>query len=97
MIGDDALPPGVTREYNSGFFVFDFGVGLQRFLFRGDGGFALGLEGGFMTTIIKGDWEDADGNKVTGLEKLGAAGGYLRLTVGGGGFLYAGDEFLDKD
>lgn len=93
--GTARVAPGETDTFSTGFFTIDFGVGFQRLLFFGhDGGFIVGAEGGLMIPILHGDWENEDGGEITGLEKLGVSGGYLRLTLGGGGFFFGDDPSL---
>ncbi len=89
--GAARVAPDDTDAFSAGFFTFDFGVGYQRLLFFGSGGFVLGAEGGFLIPILPGAWKDEDGNEVGGLERLGVSGGYLRITVGGGGFIFGDD------
>jgi hypothetical protein len=88
QFGDGAVAPDQTKSFSASFFVFDFGLSYQRLLFFGSGGFAVGAEAGLMVTISRGEWEDEDANTVGGLEDLGVSGGYLRVTLGGGGFLF---------
>lgn len=93
VIGGDVLPPGQTRSYTAGFAAAEFGIGFQRFLFFGDslhkGGFMVGAEAGFLTTIVAGDWTAADSeSELAGLGSFGFSGGFVRLTLGGGGFSF---------
>ena len=91
-IGDHALPAGESQTYRSGFWAAEFGVGFQRLLFFGTGGFLVGGEAGLITTIAGGDWHLGDSEvHNTGLGKLGFSGGFVRLTLGGGGFIFEGD------
>jgi hypothetical protein len=92
MFGQDALESGNKRTYQSGLWAAEFGIGLQRFLFWRHGGFMVGAEGGLLTSVVQGDWHDADGNEVRGLQKFGFSGGFIRLTLGGGGFRFEGDD-----
>lgn len=66
----------------------ELGLGLQRLLFRHHGGFTLGAELGFLATVGHSDWRDDDNQPVGGLHAARLAGGYLRLTLGGGGFFF---------
>jgi hypothetical protein len=86
--GDDTVAARQTKIYRSSFWVAEFGIGMQRFLFWRTGGFMIGAEGGFLTTLVRGDWEDEAGKTVAGLETLGFSGGFVRLTLGGGGFYF---------
>ena len=89
MIGGDVLMPGQQRSYEAGFLAAEFGIGFQRFLFWRTGGFMLGAEAGFLTTIVRGEWQIAESEvEVPGLEELGFSGGFVRLTLGGGGFSF---------
>jgi hypothetical protein len=86
--GDAAVAPDSTQVFSSGFFAFDFSLAYQRLLFFGPGGFAVGAHAGLLVTIARGDWQDEGENTVGGLEDLGVSGAYLRVTLGGGGFLF---------
>ncbi|MCA9706969.1 MAG: hypothetical protein KDK70_14040 [Myxococcales bacterium] len=86
-VGDVSLAPGQSRGLSAGFAMLEAGAGAQRLLF-GDGhrGLMVGLELGFLYGITGDRWQldDAD---VTGLGTPSLTGGYLRLTLGGGGFM----------
>lgn len=90
--GSEAVLADATQTFETGFFAFEFGVGFQRLLFFGDGGFTVGAEGGLLVPVGQDNWrvegEDID---VSGLEDFGISGGYLRVTLGGGGFIFGDD------
>lgn len=92
--GSARVAPDATDTFSAGFFTFDFGVGFQRLLFFGDGGLTVGAEGGVMIPILRGAWQGEDENEISGLEELGVSGGYLRITLGGGGFIFGDDPSL---
>ena len=94
--GSERVAPDATDAFSAGFFSFEFGVGFQRLLFFDDGGFTVGAEGGFTIPVAPGGWNDADGRDISGLEELGISGGYLRLTLGGGGFLFGDDPSVNQ-
>lgn len=79
----ESIPAGRKRNYSAGNFMFEVGLTAQLYVV---GGFAVGLEAGgyFMPNA---SWLDANQNDVRGVESVNARGGYLRLTVGGGGFV----------
>jgi hypothetical protein len=64
------------------------GISANRMLFFGnDGGFALGVDAGLLTSIKGGQWErDGGGSVANALERARLRGLYFRLTLGGGGF-----------
>lgn len=87
-IGEVRIPAGESRTFRTGFPMIEVGAGVQRLLFRGDehGGFMVGLELGFVYGFAGDAWQ-IDDMDVAGLGTPGLTGGYLRLTLGGGGFL----------
>lgn len=90
------LSPGKTAALESGFFTGEFGFGLQRLLFWGDGkygrgGFLVGAEVGFLAALTGGDWTYGDAD-VPGLAPARIKGGYLRLSLGGGGHSVMTDD-----
>ena len=96
--GPVVLGQGQSRAFDAAFFTADFGIGIQRLMFFGeredllDGGLLAGFEGGFTVPIIKGAVTDG------ALSDLGVTGVYLRLTLGGGGFLFSDDpRYLEEE
>lgn len=87
-LGDLSIPAGESRTFTAGFPMIELGAGVQRLLFSGDnhGGFMIGLELGFLYGFAGDAWQ-LDELDVAGLGAPGLNGGYLRLTLGGGGFL----------
>ncbi|MEQ9322901.1 MAG: hypothetical protein RIF41_27295 [Polyangiaceae bacterium] len=89
-LGDDvSVEAGGSADLTAGFITMDFGVSANRMLFFGnDGGFALGFDAGFLTSVVGGQWEAEDGGVATVLERARLRGFYMRLTLGGGGFWF---------
>lgn len=94
--GSARVAPGEVDVFQTGFYAFEFGVGLQRLLFFGDGGFTVGAEAGLTVPVSAGTWSDEGDNDVSGLEDLGVSGGYLRITLGGGGFFFGDDPSVHR-
>jgi len=84
---DEAIPSGGQRTYDAGFAYLEFGVGAHRLLFFGGGGLALGVDVGGMFTVASTPWS-AGGRELEGVGRGRFSGGFLRLTIGGGGFSF---------
>ncbi|MEZ4444317.1 MAG: hypothetical protein R3B72_34910 [Polyangiaceae bacterium] len=85
---DDPIATGEQADFDAGFLTVDMGISANRLLFFGDGGFAVGLDAGFLTSVMSSNWEH--GNAVADLlERARLRGVYMRLTVGGGGFYFS--------
>lgn len=85
-IGDARVEPQSRVQVETGFAMVDFGAGVQRTVFGdGSGGVLVGLELGFMYSIRVSPWQ-IDGTEVQGLLGPSLNGGYLRVTLGGGGY-----------
>lgn len=84
-IGDARIEPEARVQLESGFAMIELGAGAQRIVF-GDpsGGVMVGMELGFLYSVRVSPWQ-IDGVEVQGLGGPSLNGGYLRLTVGGGG------------
>jgi hypothetical protein len=80
-------PPGGSREFNAPVGTLEAGIRVQRLLFSRSGGFSAGFELGFLGSIIEPPWE-TDGYEVTNAEGASLEGVYIRLNIGGGGFLF---------
>jgi len=89
-VDDVPIPVGQSRGLSAGFPLVELGAGAQRLLF-GDahGGFMIGLELGFLYSVGREGWT-LDDAPVLGLGSASLNGGYLRLTLGGGGFFDRG-------
>lgn len=86
----DVLGPGESGSYDSGFFTADFGISANRLLFFADGGFAVGLDAGFITSAGSTGWErQATGEVADALAWAQLRGAYMRLSLGGGGFFFS--------
>jgi len=90
--GGELLEPGLTYRYYSGTWYLDFGLGMQRLLFKpddkGGGGFIIGGELGLMVGVGGSTWQNAQGVEVPALDPMSLTGFYTRLTFGGGGFFF---------
>lgn len=84
---DEAIPPEGTRSYDAGFGYIELGLAAHRLLFWNTGGFAVGVDAGAMVTIASSPWS-TDAQTVDGLSRARLSGGFLRLTLGGGGFSF---------
>lgn len=97
---DGAVAPGQAGSFGSGFLATEFGVGIQRMVMMGSrttgGGLLVGFEAGFYIPVVQGSWSDGDDFAVAGVDDFGVAGGYLRMTIGGGGFLFDPDPVYER-
>lgn len=84
--GDRTLAAGGRLEASAGHPYIDVGIGAVRRWWRGMGGPIHGLHAGLMVATSDGRWE-ADRAALTGLAPVSLAVGYLRVELGGGGFL----------
>ncbi len=88
--GDDQIAPGAEREYSGGYVYYEFGFGVQRLLMwgheSGQGGFTLGAELGFLVSSFNNRFESQSGLEVGGVDAVRVNGGFMNLTIGGGGF-----------
>jgi hypothetical protein len=93
-LGNEVIRAGQRGTYEAGFVFLDFGLRINRLLFfggddaAGAGGFAVGVDAGFLANVMRGDWQNEAGVVVEGLSPARLTGGYMRLTVGGGGFFF---------
>lgn len=84
-VGSAPIDRARTEEFESDISLVELGVGV-RYMRQKNGGLMVGAElGGYFNTGDN-DWTDSDGNVVEDVEPSTLAGGYLRLTVGGGIF-----------
>jgi hypothetical protein len=79
-------PPGGSRSFSAKFTTLDAGIRVERLLFSRSGGFAAGFELGFLSSFFSPAWE-TDGYEVTNAEAATLEGLYVRLNIGGGGFI----------
>lgn len=87
-IADDQPIPGQgSRTYDTGFGDVEFGLATHRLLFFGEGGFALGFDIGATVSVAPSPWSTG-GQDIDGVERGRLSGGFLRLTIGGGGFWF---------
>jgi hypothetical protein len=79
--------PGETREFTAPVGTIEAGIRVQRLLFDGSGGFSAGFELGVLSSLLEPPWE-TEGYEVTNAEGASLEGVYVRLNLGGGGFLF---------
>jgi hypothetical protein len=79
--------PGQTRDFSAPLGTIEAGIRVQRLLFDGAGGFSAGFELGFLSSLLEPPWE-TDGYEVTNAEGASLEGVYVRLNIGGAGFLF---------
>lgn len=82
---DEPIPSGGTREYAGGAGYIEVGAATHRlFFFGGTGGFAIGFDVGAMFSVAESGWS-REGNEFPTARSTRLSGGFLRLTIGGGG------------
>lgn len=87
VFGDaDAIRPGESDTYSSGFVYIEVGAGIHRLLLIEDGGFAVGFDIGGIFSAAPTRWV-SDNQDIRGVDRPRLSGAYLRLTLGGGSFL----------
>lgn len=84
---DEEIPVRGQRSYDAGFGYIEFGLATHRLLFFGSGGFALGLDVGGIISVAPTPWSTG-GRDLDGIDRARVSGGFLRLTIGGGGFTF---------
>lgn len=84
---DEEIPVDGQRTYDAGFGYIEFGLATHRLLFFGSGGFALGLDVGGIISVAPTPWSTG-GRDLDGIDRARLSGGFLRLTIGGGGFTF---------
>lgn len=84
---DESIPSGGSRTYDAGFAYMEFGLATHRLLFFGEGGFALGFDVGATISVAPSAWTTS-GRDIGGIDRARLSGGFLRLTLGGGGFWF---------
>ena len=81
------IAPGDSTTCQTGYLAVEWGLGLQRLLHDGQGGFQLGAEMGFQMSLRSQGWSLSGGGDLTGMGGApGIVTGFFRLTVGGGGY-----------
>ncbi|MEM6265563.1 MAG: hypothetical protein AAGI38_23880, partial [Bacteroidota bacterium] len=91
QFGDDAILAGTTREYTFGTPTLEGNLSIKRLISRAngieEGGFALGVDVGYVLGLSRGNWEeDISEQRVGNLREGFLEGFYVRLSIGGGGF-----------
>jgi hypothetical protein len=94
---NDDIPAGSSRQYQGGFYYLEAGFGFQRLMMwgqdgEGQGGFAMGAELGFMVSSFNSRWGNDDDIALNGVDSVRLDGGFVRLTLGGGGFFTTYDD-----
>lgn len=84
---DQPIPAQGSRTYDTGFGYVEFGLATHRLLFFGDGGFALGFDVGATISVAPSPW-NTGGQDIDGIDRARLSGGFLRVTIGGGGFWF---------
>ncbi len=84
---DEEIPVDGQRRYDAGFGYIEFGLATHRLLFFGSGGLALGLDFGGIFSVAPTPWSTG-GRDLDGIDRARLSGGFLRLTIGGGGFSF---------
>lgn len=90
QIGDADVAGGESVAFDSSYVMAEWGLGFQRLLFTegATGGWQLGAEVGFTLTTSSEAWITVGGGEVSGMNRPEIAGGFLRMTIGGGGYFY---------
>jgi hypothetical protein len=86
--GNTTIDQAESVEYESDVSMLDVGVGF-RYRLKQKGSLMLGAELGGYFNLGGGDWTGPDGNTVEDVKESSLAGGYLRITLGGGIFSIA--------
>jgi hypothetical protein len=95
--GSARVAPCAADSFDAAFVAADFGLGIQRMMLFGerdavhDGGMLVGFEAGLLAPFVRGTWSDQSGVELSGVQSFAVSGAYLRLTIGGGGFVFNDD------
>ena len=81
------VAPGQKRDIRAGFATIELGIRVQRLLFSRAGGFIGGFEAGILRSLSAAPWE-SDGREFVNHPGAQIEGGYVRITIGGGGFSF---------
>jgi hypothetical protein len=81
------IAPGQKRDIHAAFATIELGIRVQRLLFARAGGFIGGFEAGLLRSLSAAPWE-SDGREFVNHPGAQIEGGYVRITVGGGGFYF---------
>lgn len=91
VYGSEVVAAGSDEVFELGIPYLDLGLHLHRLFVPGKGddpgGFSLGLSLGFQIGLAEGEWQTAEQQVVGGLEPESVNTFYLRLCIGGGGFM----------
>jgi len=85
--GDFEIGAELSEGFSSSYVVAEYGLGFQRLLHDGGGGWHLGAEMGLMLTVDSAPWEAESGGEVGDTISPEVSGVYFRTTMGGGGFV----------
>lgn len=83
--GGDTIAPGASHQYSAGFPVVELGIGVQQRFFD-FGGFMVGAELGFLASLSSSGLKTRFNDTVPGVSETRLTGGYVRITIGSGGF-----------
>ena len=89
LYAGESVPVNGQREYSAGFFTGELGIRASRLLFFNTGGFMVGAELGYQTSLQRSAWEETS-SKVPAPESAELRAAYFRLVFGGGGFQFRG-------
>ena len=78
----ETIPSGGEQTYTAGFFTGELGLRATRLLFSGGGGFTVGAELGYMSSLQRAAWASASGSSSP--ESAELRGAYFRVLIGGG-------------
>lgn len=84
----ESIQAGAKSDFSAGFLTGEIGIRASRLLFWDTGGFMLGAELGYSSSLQRGAWESSAGTRAP--ESAELRGAYFRLLVGGGGFSFRG-------
>jgi hypothetical protein len=87
LFGTEQVGPGQTANFESGFWTGELGIRVFRLYFWKHGGFAVGADVGYRASLTRDSWHGGDRADL-GQESARIGAGYLRLTLGGGGFFH---------
>jgi hypothetical protein len=86
-LGPSGIAAGDAKDVQAGFATIELGFRVQRMLFSRAGGFIGGFEAGLLRSLSTATWE-MDGRQFLDHPGAQIQGGYVRLTIGGGGFSF---------
>jgi hypothetical protein len=82
-----SLSPGESKTFIAGFATLEAGLRVQRMLFARGGGMSAGMEVGVLRSLSNGPWLSGS-SEFTHEEGASLDGVYVRVNIGGGGFIF---------